>query len=326
MKNVFPAIGRVGVTLLVTAGAVYAGWQLWRQYEVDPWTRDGRVKAYVVQVAPDVTGQVTKVYVHDNQRVAQGAPLFEIDRARFELALRQAEAQVAAAQAALAQAQRENQRNTQLDDLVSAETREQGQTRTDQAKAALAQAIVNRDTAKLNLERSHVVSAVDGIVTNLDLREGAYATAAHPVMALVDRNTFYVEGYFEETKLPNIQIGDKVEVTLMGARPPITGHVESFAEGITDRDRSTGQNMLPNVNPTFNWVRLAQRIPVRIAIDQVPASVRLVAGQTATVKVLPGAAQPAPAAAPAAPASATPAKAPAVVAAAPAASASKATH
>jgi multidrug resistance efflux pump len=320
MKNVFPAIGRVGVTLLVTAGAVYAGWQLWRQYEVDPWTRDGRVKAYVVQVAPDVTGQVTKVYVHDNQRVAAGEPLFEIDRARFELALRQAEAQVTAAEAALAQASRENKRNTQLDDLVSAETREQGQTRTDQARAALAQAIVNRDTAKLNLERSHVVSAVDGIVTNLDLREGSYATASHAVMALIDRNTFYVEGYFEETKLPNIQIGDKVEVTLMGARQPIGGHVESFAEGITDRDRSTGQNMLPNVNPTFNWVRLAQRIPVRIAIDQVPSSVRLVAGQTATVKVLPGAAQPAPAA----PASATPAaKSPAVVAAAPSA---KATH
>jgi multidrug resistance efflux pump len=136
-------------------------------------------------------------------------------------------------------------------------------------------------------------------------------------MALIDRNTFYVEGYFEETKLPNIQIGDKVEVTLMGARQPIGGHVESFAEGITDRDRSTGQNMLPNVNPTFNWVRLAQRIPVRIAIDQVPSSVRLVAGQTATVKVLPGAAQPAPASA--APA----AKAPAVVAAAPSA---RATH
>jgi multidrug resistance efflux pump len=307
IKNVFPAIGRVGVTLLVTAGAVYAGWQLWRHYEVEPWTRDGRVKAYVVQVAPDVTGQVTKVYVHDNQRVAQGEPLFEIDRARFELALRQAEAQVTAAQAALAQASRENKRNTQLDDLVSAETREQGQTRTDQARAALAQAEVNRDTAKLNLERSHVVSAVDGIVTNLDLREGAYATAAHPVMALVDRNTFYVEGYFEETKLPGIQVGDKVEVTLMGTRQPIAGHVESFAEGIADRDRSTGQNMLPNVNPTFNWVRLAQRIPVRVALDQVPASVRLVAGQTATVKVLPGAAQPASAPAPAALAAATPA-------------------
>jgi multidrug resistance efflux pump len=289
MKISLPAIGRMGITLAFAAGAVYTGWQLWRHFEVEPWTRDGRVKAYVVQVAPDVTGQVTRVYVHDNQPVAAGAPLFEIDRARFELALRQSEAQVIAAQAALAQAQRENKRNTQLDDLVSQENREQGQTRTDQARAALAQAEVNRDTAKLNLARTHVVSAVDGIVTNLDLREGAYATAAHPVMAVVDSRSFYVEGYFEETKLPGIQIGDKVEVTLMGTRQPLAGHVESFAEGIADRDRSTGANMLPNVNPTFNWVRLAQRIPVRIALDPLPASVRLVAGQTATVKVLPGA-------------------------------------
>jgi multidrug resistance efflux pump len=300
-KNFLPALGRVGVTLLVAAGAAYAGWQMWRHYELEPWTRDGRVKAYVVQVAPDVTGQVTKVYVHDNQRVAQGEPLFEIDRARFELALREAEAQVKAAEAALSQAERENKRNTELGDLVSAETREQGQTRIDQARATLAQAIVNRDTAKLNLERSRVVSAVDGIVTNLDLREGAYATASHPVMALVDRNTFYVEGYFEETKLPGIQIGDKAEVTLMGTRQAIGGHVESFAEGIADRDRSTGANMLPNVNPTFNWVRLAQRIPVRVALDPVPPNVRLVAGQTATVKVLP-AATPATPAKPAAPA------------------------
>jgi multidrug resistance efflux pump len=120
-------------------------------------------------------------------------------------------------------------------------------------------------------------------------------------MALVDRNTFYVEGYFEETKLPGIQLGDKVEVTLMGTRQPLQGRVESFAEGIADRDRSTGANMLPNVNPTFNWVRLAQRIPVRIALDPLPANVRLVAGQTATVKVVRGAPV-APAAAPAAPA------------------------
>jgi multidrug resistance efflux pump len=292
MKTILSTIGRVSITAVVTAGAVYAGWQLWRHYEVEPWTRDGRVKAYVVQVAPDVTGQVTKVYVHDNQQVKAGEPLFDIDRARFELALRQSEAQVTAAQAALAQALRENQRNTQLDDLVSQETREQGQTRTDQARAALAQAVVNRDTAKLNLERTRVVSSVNGIVTNLDLREGAYATAAHPVMAVVDSGSFYVEGYFEETKLPGIQLGDRVDVTLMGTRQPIRGHVESFAEGITDRDRSTGANMLPNVNPTFNWVRLAQRVPVRIAIDQVPASVRLVAGQTATVKVLPAVATP----------------------------------
>jgi multidrug resistance efflux pump len=314
MKNPLPAIGRVGITLLATAGAVYVGWQLWRHYEVEPWTRDGRVKAYVVQVAPDVTGLVTKVYVHDNQEVKAGDSLFELDRARFELALRQAEASVVAAQAALAQAQRENKRNTQLDDLVSQEIREQGQTRTDQARAALAQAEVNRDTAKLNLERTHVVSAVDGFVTNLDLRVGAYASASRAVMAVVDRHSFYVEGYFEETKLPAIHLGDPVRISLMGNKQAIAGHVESFAEGIADRDRSTGQNLLPNVNPVFNWVRLAQRIPVRVALDSVPAEVRLVAGQTATVQVLNGPAQPTakPAAKPAAlQAAAAPATAPA---------------
>jgi multidrug resistance efflux pump len=193
---------------------------------------------------------------------------------------------VVAAQAQLSQALRENRRNTQLDDLVSQEIREQGQTRSDQARAALAQAEVNRDTAKLNLERTRVVSSADGFVTNLDLRVGAYASASRPVMAVVDRHSFYVEGYFEETKLPAIHLGDRVKVSLMGSKQAIGGHVESFAEGIADRDRSTGQNLLPNVNPTFNWVRLAQRIPVRVAIDAVPADLRLVAGQTVTVQVL----------------------------------------
>lgn len=294
MKFNLPAVGRIGITLLAAAGAVYAGWQLWRHYEVEPWTRDGRVKAYVVQVAPDVTGQVTKVHVHDNQQVNAGDLLFEIDRARFELALRQAEAAEQSAQAALNQAQREARRNVQLDELVALETREQGQSRVETARAALAQAVVNRDTAKLNLERTQVKSVVNGFVTNLDLRPGAYVSASHPVMALVDRTSFYVEGYFEETKLPQIHLGDPVAVTLMGTPQKLRGHVESFAEGISDRDRTTGSNLLPNINPTFNWVRLAQRIPVRVAIDQVPAEVRLVAGQTATVQVLPGEGQAAP--------------------------------
>jgi multidrug resistance efflux pump len=288
-KNTLAAGGRVLITIAASAAAIYVGFQLWQHYEVEPWTRDGRLKAYVVQVAPDVTGQVTKVYVHDNQQVKAGDPLFDLDRARFELALRQSEAQVTAAEAALGQTARENKRNTELDDLVSAETREQGQTRGDQARAALAQAVVNRDTAKLNLARTRVSASVSGTVTNLDLREGSYATAARPVMAVVDGSSFYVEGYFEETKLPGIQLGDRVDVQLMGARQAIHGHVESIATGIADRDRTTGANMLPTVNPTFNWVRLAQRIPVRIALDPVPANVRLVAGLTATVKVVPGA-------------------------------------
>jgi multidrug resistance efflux pump len=286
MKIFLPTLGRVGITLLAAAGALYAGLQLWRHYEIEPWTRDGRVKANVVQIAPDVTGQVTKVWVHDNQRVRTGEPLFEIDRTRFELALRQAEAAEQAAQAALTQALREARRNGQLEDLVAQETREQGQAHVDQARAALAQAVVSRDTARLNLERTRVVSVVNGFVTNLDLQVGAYVASGHPVLALVDRNSFYVEGYFEETKLPAIHLGDPVSVSLMGAGQPLKGHVESFAEGIFDRDRSTGANLLPNINPTFNWVRLAQRIPVRVALDPIPANIRLVAGQTATVQVL----------------------------------------
>lgn len=284
-KISLPALGRSSVTLAAVVIAVIAGWWLWQHYEVQPWTRDGRVKANVVQVAPDVTGQVTKVYVHDNQQVKVGEVLFEIDRARFELALREAEASEQAARTSLQQAMREARRNSALRDLVAQEVREQGQAHVDQARAALAQAVVARDTARLNLDRTRVLSAVNGSVTNLDLHVGAYVTASHPVMALVDRNSFYVEGYFEETKLPRIHVGDPVSVTLMGGGHVLGGHVESFAEGIFDRDRSLGANLLPNINPTFNWVRLAQRIPVRIALDPVPDDVRLVAGQTATVEV-----------------------------------------
>jgi multidrug resistance efflux pump len=285
MKISLPAIGRITVTLLAVAAALAVGWRLWQHYEVEPWTRDGRIKANVVQLAPDVSGQVTAVHVRDNQQVAAGQLLFEIDRARFELALRQAEASEQAQRAALTQAIKEARRNVELRELVAQEVREQGQSRVDQMRAALAQAIVNRDVARLNLERTRVVSAVNGFVTNLDLQAGAYVTAARPVMALVDRDSFYVEGYFEETKLPGIHVGDPVSVSLMGEKQSLAGHVESFAEGIADRDRSTGSNLLPNVNPTFNWVRLAQRIPVRVTLDRVPAAVRLVAGQTATVAV-----------------------------------------
>ncbi|MNV46022.1 p-hydroxybenzoic acid efflux pump subunit AaeA [compost metagenome] len=124
-----------------------------------------------------------------------------------------------------------------------------------------------------------------GLVTNLDLRQGAYASAGHPVMALVDASSFYVEGYFEETKLARIRQGDRVRVTPMGG-PALEGTVESIAAGIADRDRSTSANLLPSVNPTFNWVRLAQRVPVRVKLDQTSSGTRLVAGQTVTVEIL----------------------------------------
>lgn len=281
------AIRRYLVTLAVVLVALFIGWRLWIHYENDPWTRDGRIKADVVQVAPDVTGQVVKLHVIDNQVVNVGDVLFEIDPERFELALRQAKAAEEAAKVTLAQAIRESNRNRELKDLVATEVTEQGQSRVEEARAALLQAIVNRDKAQLDLDRTKVVAAVDGIVTNLVLRTGSYVTASHPVMALVDRNSYYAEGYFEETKLPNIAVGDRATIRLMSDDEVFEGHVHSISRGIEDRERTTGGKLMQNINPAFNWVRLVQRIPVRIEFDSIPENVRLVSGQTVTIEVFP---------------------------------------
>lgn len=275
------------LTLALVAGACWAGLRLWDRYELAPWTRDGRVRANIVQIAPDVSGLVTAVPIHDNQRVAAGALLFEVDHARFQLALRQALAQLAAQRLTLAQAQRENARNTGLANLISQEAREQTRTRAEQAQAAVAQAEAAVDEARLNLTRAEVHAPTEGQITNLELRQGSYATAGHPVLALVDAGSFYVEGYFEETKLARIHISDRVQVTPMGSDLTLGGTVESVAAGIADRDRSTSANLLPSVTPNFNWVRLAQRVPVRVKLDPLPAGVQLVAGQTVSVQVLP---------------------------------------
>ncbi len=279
---------RYGITVVAVLVAVVIGWKLWGHYENDPWTRDGRIKANVIQVAPDVTGQVLKIHVHDNQQVKAGDVLFQIDRERFELALRQAVAAEKTARVSLAQAVREAKRNRELAELVSTELREQSDARVEQLKAALEQAIVNRDKAKLDLTRTKVVAGVNGMVTNLDLQAGSYVTASKPVMALVDRDSYYVEGYFEETKLPGIQVGDPVTIKLMSQSDIIEGRVDSISRGIADRERSTSSNLLQNINPAFNWVRLVQRIPVRVAIERIPDNVRLIAGQTVTVEVKKG--------------------------------------
>ncbi|WP_394791454.1 efflux RND transporter periplasmic adaptor subunit [Rhodoferax sp.] len=277
---------RILVTLLMVAAAIWAALRLWDHYELAPWTRDGRVRANVVQVAADVSGLVTTVAVHDNQQVHAGDLLFEVDRARYALALRQAQAVLGAQRIALAQAQRESERDAGLGALVSQELREQARVRADQAQATVAQGEVALDSARLNLERAQVRAPSDGWITNLDLHTGSYASAGHAVLALVDERSFYVEGYFEETKLPRIHVGDRVGVTPMGGGTALPGVVESLAAGIADHDRSPSASLLPNVNPTFNWVRLPQRIPVRIKLDPLPAGERLVAGETVTVQVL----------------------------------------
>lgn len=285
---------RILITLAVVVLALFVGREMWRHYEEEPWTRDGRVRADVVQISPDVSGIVTDVLVRDNQFVKAGQPLFLIDRDRYRLALARSETAIRAEQVLLSQAEREARRNHELGELVSGELREQGDAKVDQIRATLAQAMVERETAKLNLERTAIRATVDGMVSNFGMRPGDYAAAGRPEFAIIDSRSLHVIGYFEETKLPRIHVGDPVAVRLMGETATIDGHVQSIAGGIEDRERQPGSSLLANVNPVFSWVRLAQRIPVRVAIDRVPDGMRLIAGRTATVEVLPAARQTAP--------------------------------
>lgn len=279
---------RICLTLLVVAAAGALAHWMWTFYQVDPWTRDGRVRADIVQIAPDVSGLVKTVHVRDNQHVRAGAPLFTIDRARFVLALQQAEAMVANRRATWQQAVRDRDRYARLPDgAVSRQQQEQTAAAALEAEAAFRQAAADRNVAQLNLERTVVSAPVDGAISNLDLRPGDYVTAGKPAFALIDRDSIRIEGYFEESKLPRIHIGDPVRIRLMGEEETLSGHVESIAAGIEDRERSSSSSLLANVNPTFSWVRLAQRVPVRIALDQTSNDIRLVVGRTATVEVLP---------------------------------------
>jgi RND family efflux transporter MFP subunit len=274
------------VTLIAVILAGLVGWQLWVYYMLDPWTRDGRVRADIVEVAPDVSGLVGQVFIHDNQTVHVSEPIFQIDPVRFQLALRQAVANAASAQATLRQAQSDARRVNGLSgNAVSAQTRDQRNTDVLEAEAAYQSALADQAVAQLNLDRATVRATVNGIVTNFSMQPGDYVTAGNAVAALVDTDSFYIDGYFEETKLPRIAIGDIARVTLLGGSPAITGHVQSIAAGIADTERAESPNLLANINPTFTWVRLAQRVPVRIQLDQVPAGVRLIAGLTATVEI-----------------------------------------
>jgi multidrug resistance efflux pump len=287
MKTALKSLRHFSLTGLMILAALWAGYKLWDYYMNEPWTRDGHVRADVVPVAPDVGGFVTDVLVKDNQHVRRGDVLFQIDRARYDIALKQAEAVLLGKRAMLDEANADLKRYSALtpDVVVSKQRMDQVVAAQGSAQAAYDQAVADLGLAKLNLERSEVRASVGGVVTNMELRPGTYLTAGKGVMALLDSDTLRVEGYFEETKLQRIHLGDAVNVRLLGSDHLLRGRVESVAAGIEDRDRNSGANLLANVNPTFNWVRLAQRVPVRIALDRAERN-ELVAGATATVEVI----------------------------------------
>lgn len=285
------SILRVFVTLVVVAAASLVGWWLWDYYTLSPWTRDARVQSNIVDVAPDVSGLITAIDVIDNQKVAKGDILFVIDRQRFTLAVEQAQANVAQGQWTLKLAQDNADRDAQVmrtdSSAISAVTVETSRTKASEAAAAQQVALAQLATAQLNLERSTVRSPVNGFVTNLTATVGDYASTGKGVLALLDSNSFYVYAYFMETKLPAIKIGDEAEVRLMAGSALLRGRVQGLSRAIANPTDSNG-GLLASVDPNFEWIRLAQRIPVRIALENVPAGVELIAGLSADVVIRPG--------------------------------------
>jgi len=287
MKLLLLGLMRWSITTLIVLAATLVAIQLWNRYETAPWTRDGHVYADVVRVSPDISGLVTEVAVHDNEVVHKGQLLFVVDRPRYTDALAQADAAIASARATLEQARRVARRDRVLGELVATEAREEDDAKVQTSLAALNQTLAARSTAQLNRDRTAVHASVNGYVTNLSLRPGDYLGAGTEALAMIDLDSIRIEAYLEETKLRHVEVGDRARIRLMGDEEDLSGHVESIAGGIADDQRSNSPNLLAAVNPTFTWVRLAQRIPVRVHVDRMPPGTRLILGRTATVSILP---------------------------------------
>jgi multidrug resistance efflux pump len=273
------------ITLIAVAIAAVLTWLMWTTYMGTPWTRDGRVRVYVVTIAPQVAGTITELPVKDNQFVRKGDLLMQIDPTDYKIAVEVAQAAVDQTKALADNAQVEAERREKLGDWASQEERQTFVSRALAAQATNQQAKANLEQAQVNLKRTRIVSPVNGYVTNLLAQLGDYVTVGQNRISLVNSDSFWVDGYFEETVLGSIRIGDPAQVKLMGYSDVIRGHVAGVARGINNENATPNAAGLAEVNPIFTWVRLAQRIPVRIALDHVPESVRLVAGMTATVQI-----------------------------------------
>jgi multidrug resistance efflux pump len=277
------------ITLGTVAVAAFLAWATWQTYMGAPWTRDGTVRAYVVTMAPEVAGRIVKLSVADNQFVHKGDDLFEIDPADYRIALEQAQAQAERDGAALDYARANENRQARLakEGWASTEVYQQTTSTLHQSEGVVALDKAAIAKAQLDLRRTVIRSPVNGYVTNLLAQLGDYATVGQKLISIVDADSFWVDGYFEETSLGRIHDSDLATVKLMGYSERVRGHVGGVARGINIPNAQPDQAGLASVNPIFTWVRLAQRVPVRIHIDQVPNGVRLVAGMTATVQIDP---------------------------------------
>lgn len=275
-------------TVIVFAAALCAGWWLWNYYMQSPWTRDGKVRAELVDITPQVSGRIDKLLVKDNQWVKKGSLLFTLDDEPWRIALLNAEAQLSKAQADLQKAQHEASRRRSLPrNVISAEDMDAANLTANAAAASAKAAQATLEQAQWNLQQIQVYAPTDGWITNLNLRPGNYATSGTPVFALVDSHSFYIIGYFEETKLRHIRPGAEADIVLYSNDRQLKGRVESIGRAIYDQSIESDSGLVPDIKPNVPWVRLAQRVPVRIAISNIPDDLPLVAGTTATVSIQP---------------------------------------
>lgn len=287
-KKSYDQNARFLVTIGTVLVAILLAWAMWEAYLRAPWTRDGQVRAYVVTMASEVAGRVVELPVADNQFVHKGELLMAIDPTDYRIAVSLAEATVQQAQANAQNLDREAKRRQELSTLsTSVEEKQSYESNAQVARASYQKALSNLDQARVNLDRTRILSPVDGYVTNLLTQIGDFATIGQKTVAIVDANSFWVDAYFEETSLEKIHEGDPANIKLMGYSEIIHGHVGGVSRGINVPNAQPDQAGLASVNPIFTWVRLAQRVPVRIHIDQVPDGIQLVAGITATVQIEP---------------------------------------
>jgi RND family efflux transporter MFP subunit len=274
-------------TTVIIGLAAWAAISLYSRYVQNPWTRDGQVRANIVGIAPRVSGPIIVVAVRDNERVKKGDLLFEIDPNDFQAQVDIAAGQVQNAQATFTQQQQNLHRQTDLyrTHVNALQDFQNAQDSFAAAQAQLASAKATLELAKLNLGYTKVFAPVDGYVTNMNTSPGTYVTAGVQLMALVDTSSYWIAGYFKESQLPNIKVGQKAIITMMGYETePFEGVVRSLAWGIYVQDGSgnTSTALLPSISPTIDWVRLPQRFPVRMEVmGQTPVPLRM--GQTVSV-------------------------------------------
>ena len=273
-------------TLLVLAVALAAGWWLWNFYMQAPWTRDGKVRAEQVSITPQVSGSITELNIKDNQLVKAGDILFRIDETPYKIAVLNAQAQLARAQTDLSKANNEANRRRHLSkNYISAEDLDTANINVKAMQASVNAAEAALEQAQWQLSQTQVKAPVDGWITNLSTRTGNYASAGQPLFALVDSHSFYVVGYFEETKLRHIREGATAQIVLYSGNMTLQSHVSSIGRAIYDQSVETDSGLVADIKPNVPWVRLAQRVPVRIQFDSIPEDVTLVSGTTCTVSI-----------------------------------------